>query len=65
MPSYFEKQYGKDSFEMVQVKDMESKGCFENAVKGVFQATTFSLIAMSRSFVQLNIRLTAWQAAAE
>jgi hypothetical protein len=55
MPSYFEKQYGKDSFEMVQVKDMESKGCFENAVKGVFQATTFSLVAMSRSFVQLNI----------
>jgi hypothetical protein len=35
MPTHFEKRYGKGTFEMVQVKDMEREGCFEAAVKGV------------------------------
>ncbi|KAH9878176.1 hypothetical protein J1614_003393 [Plenodomus biglobosus] len=34
MPTHFEKRYGKGTFEMVQVRDMEREGCFDAAVKG-------------------------------
>lgn len=36
MPDHFEKKYGKEKFEMVQVEDMEMKGCFDGAVQGMF-----------------------------
>ncbi|USP77765.1 hypothetical protein yc1106_05039 [Curvularia clavata] len=34
MPNHFEKRYGTGKFEMVEVRNMESEGCFETAIKG-------------------------------
>lgn len=46
MPSHFEKRYGTGKFEMVEVRNMESEGCFETAIKGVFQAAVRSRAAV-------------------
>ncbi|OBT41211.1 hypothetical protein VF21_00910 [Pseudogymnoascus sp. 05NY08] len=32
----YKKDYGKDSFELVQVDDLAAKGAFDEAVKGKF-----------------------------
>ncbi|KFZ05872.1 hypothetical protein V501_07943 [Pseudogymnoascus sp. VKM F-4519 (FW-2642)] len=36
MLELFQKDYGKDSFELIQVDDLAAKGAFDEAVKGRF-----------------------------
>jgi hypothetical protein len=43
MPNYFEERYGKDKFEMIEVKDMAEEGCLDDAIEG-----------MSRSCLVIN-----------